>query len=542
MTKHGKRLAKNQQSTLRNTFEANSEEAWGQIKTFAGGPVRWLVAALVVLLLLGAFFLFRFLASVHAPELQPVQTPVEQTGKATSLPTAETELPEEFDESSTVEPLLSGARKDGFYTFLLFGTDKEGTNTDTIMVVSYDVPNQKLSLMSIPRDTMVNVGWDIKKINSVYGMRGLSGFRKQIAKLVGFTPDFYIKIDLQAFVDVVDLIGGVEFDVPIPMHYHDPYQDLSIDLDPGLQTLNGEQAMGLVRFRKSDRGSSGKVTGYDDTGRVQTQQAFLKAMFKKCVKLTNWTKISSYVEIFERNVESDLTLGNMLWFARQAMGLGENGFMTVTAPGNYYASAYSRSTGGMQSYVTIYGKEMVKLVNESFNPYLTQVSLANMDIMGINADGSVYSSTGHVADSRAALPVVTKQTKETGTEESGTEETEPEETEPEEDEPMPEGAEAPVDPTAVTPEETVDGTADATNETGEPTGESGQSDGTQEDGQDGADGQTVSEAPTEQTTGADGTAAADETPDAGAAAEDTQPAETTEPTTTDETPTENGVE
>lgn len=386
-------------------FDENSAEAWEQLKSLFAKPSHRIAA--VVLLLLAAVGIFAacFLGTVRAPELAPERS---AAGRASANKPADNVsgdgLPEEIDDSNTEQPLISGARKEGFYTFLLFGTDKEGTNTDTIMVVSYDVPNQRLNLMSIPRDTMVNVGWDIKKINSVYGMRGLSGFRKHIGKLIGFVPDYYVKIDLQAFVDVVDLIGGVEFDVPIAMHYHDPYQNLNIDLDPGVQRLNGEQAMGLVRFRKSDRGAGGKVSGYDDVGRVSTQQAFLREMFKQCLKIKNWTKITGYVEIFEKNVESDLTLGNMLWFARQAMGLGEDGFHTVTAPGNYYASAWSRSTRSMQSYVTIYAGQMVKLVNASFNPYLTDVTAGNLDIMTVNADGSVSSSTGYVADSAAALP------------------------------------------------------------------------------------------------------------------------------------------
>ena len=505
MAQHGKRLDKSQQNVLLQSFEENSDEAWGQIKSFMKKALCVLLALAAVGLIAAAIYfvpiVYPLISSMRAPELVPAQAvevePAERTEGEVLAP------PEEdvFDESTTEQPLLSGARKENYYTFLLFGTDKEGTNTDTIMVVSYDVGNQKLNLMSIPRDTMVNVGWDIKKINSVYGMRGLGGFKKQIAKLIGFTPDFYVKIDLQAFVDVVDLIGGVEFDVPIPMHYHDPYQDLSIDLEPGLQTLNGEQAMGLVRFRKSDRGNSGKITGYDDTGRVQTQQAFLKEMYKKCVKLTNWTKISSYVEIFENNVESDLTLGNMLWFARQAMELSEDGFVTVTAPGNYYASAYSRSTGGMQSYATLYGREMVRLVNESFNPYLTKVSMSNLDIMGVNPDGSVYSSTGHVVDSAAALPV--KQEEEGDAEE-------PEQP----DEKMPEDAEAPFDPTEEPPDE----------EGGEP-----------EEPEPPAE----DEPPPEDEPPEDG-GASEEPPPEPEPAPAPEPEPTPEPTTTDTTPTESG--
>ena len=428
---------KNKYEQADRMFQENSGEAWGQIRAFFSGPNWWLAALIVVLLTAAAVLLIRFFSGIRAPEIATDPTPPagETAGDRTSG---------EIDDSNTVQPLLSGARKENCYTFLLFGTDKGGSNTDTIMVASYDVGNQKLNLMSIPRDTMVNVPWDVKKINSVYGRRGLDGFREQIAKLIGFTPDYYVNIDLQAFVDVVDLIGGVEFDVPIAMHYHDPYQNLNIDLEPGVQTLNGEQAMGLVRFRKSDRGASGRISGYDDTGRVATQQAFLKAMFQQCLKLKNWTKITGYVEIFNKNVESDLTLGNMLWFARQAMGLGEDGFSTVTAPCTG-ASAWSRSVGNMQSYVTLNGREMVKLVNERFNPYLTDVTLANLDVMGVNADGSVYSSTGHVADAQAALPPPKP------------EEESPEEEPPEEEEPLdgeePADGEEPTDGEEPPPEE-----------------------------------------------------------------------------------------
>lgn len=546
MAQNGKRMDKNN-ARLRQTFEENSDEAWGQIKRFTKRTLIWILALSAVAIIVGAAYfvpiLYPILSTVEAPELSPTETV--NTEAPTQSDAEEPEPEDVFDESTTVRPLLSGARKDGWYTFLLFGTDKEGTNTDTIMVVSYDVTNQKLNLMSIPRDTMVNVGWDIKKINSVYGMRGINGFRKQIAKLIGFTPDYYVKIDLQAFVDVVDLIGGVEFNVPIPMHYHDPYQNLSIDLDPGLQTLNGEQAMGLVRFRKSDRGKGGAITGYDDTGRVQTQQAFLREMFNKCVKLTNWTKIKSYVEIFEKNVESDLTLGNMLWFARQAMSLSEDGFMTVTAPGNYYASAYSRSTGGMQSYVTLYGRQMVNLVNESFNPYLTKVSLSNMDIMGVRSDGSVYSSTGYVADSAAAQPVKKAEEKKPDTSKS-TSKDETRDTskdtgkdtgkdagrdeEPIKDSEMPDNAEAPIDPTVTPPDATTDTEQPDTGETPTDTGETG-AEG------DGNSAETPVEPPAEPEPEKAGDAAPTVEPEP-----QPEPAPAPEPTadTSDTTPTESG--
>ncbi|MBO4915004.1 MAG: LCP family protein [Oscillospiraceae bacterium] len=381
----------------------NMDEAWDQVKAFFGNPVYWIVFCVVVLLFIAGIFTAKFLWEIRAPDIPqnsstgPVtigEEPVEIIGDE---PWDEIH---EIDDSNTEQPVVSGERKEGWYTFLLFGMDKFSGSTDTIMVVAYNVKDQNLNLMSIPRDTMVNVSWDLKKINSVYSMSGINGLKKHIGKLIGFVPDYYVKIDLKAFVEVVDLIGGVEYDVPRVMDYDDDAQDLHIHLKPGLQKLNGEQAMGLVRWRKNNTLTS----GYDDTGRVKTQQSFLKEMFKQCLKLKNWTKISGYVEIFNKDVESDLSLGNMLWFARQAMELSEGDFFTCTIPGNYYAYAWSRSTQSMQSYVTLYRSEVKELVNDSFNPYLSKVTDANLDIMSILQDGSVTSSTGYVADGIAALP------------------------------------------------------------------------------------------------------------------------------------------
>ena len=403
-------------------YKENSDEAWGQVKSFFTDPSHWIVFGIALLMFVAGFFTVKFLAAIHAPDLPSQNGPI-TLGEPGELngPGGPDEV---IDDSNAVRPILSGARKEDFYTFLLIATDASSSNTDTLMVVSYDVKNQKLNLMSIPRDTMVNVSWDIKKINSVYAMSGLNGLKKHIGKLIGFVPDYYVKVDLNAFIEVVDLIGGVDFEVPRAMNYDDPEQNLHIHFKAGMQHLNGQQAMEVVRWRKDNRSASGSVAGYDDTGRIETQQAFLQAALGQALSIRNWTKITEYVEIFKRDVESDLELGNMLWFARKAMDLSAENFTACTIPGNYYASAWSRSTQSMQSYVTLYPQQVVRLVNESFNPYLTQVSLVNLDVMSINADGSVSSTTGYVADSIAAMPPVLPR-------EEDPEETDPgEETEP----------------------------------------------------------------------------------------------------------------
>ncbi|MDE7244719.1 MAG: LCP family protein [Oscillospiraceae bacterium] len=296
-------------------------------------------------------------------------------------------------------PEVSGNRKEGVYTFLLVGTDQDDGNTDTIMVVSYDTRNQDISIMSIPRDTMINVSWDIKKINSVYSRYkdGIEALRKEVKKLIGFAPDFYVKVDLKMFVELVDLIGGVEFDVPQDMNYDDPYQDLHIHLNKGVQTLDGEKAMELVRFRRYSEG---------DIKRVEMQQNFIKALMKECLSIKNWGKIKSYIDLAMENVQTDLEIGSVIWFAANVLGINSgvsalnmDDVYTCTLPGDYWGSAWSRTTGQEQSYVTIYPNEVVKLVNERFNPYEQNVTASMLDAMSILSNGRIASSTGTVRDS-----------------------------------------------------------------------------------------------------------------------------------------------
>ena len=146
----------------------------------------------------------------------------------------------EIDYGEGNRPKADGERKsEDYYTVLLMGRDTGGGgNTDTMLLASYDVTNQKVTVMSIPRDTMVNVPWDVKKINSVYGRYGggddgIKAVYKEIAQLVGFEPDYQVVVEWNAIGEIVDAMGGVYFDVPYNMNYHDPYQDLVIEQAKG---------------------------------------------------------------------------------------------------------------------------------------------------------------------------------------------------------------------------------------------------------------------------------------------------------------------
>ena len=322
---------------------------------------------------------------------------------------------EQIDYGGGTPPRADGERKsEDYYTVLILGRDTGGGgNTDTMLLASYDVTNQKATVMSIPRDTMVNVSWDIKRINSVYnyygaGEKGIQHLYKEVAQLVGFEPDYQVVVEWEAVGEIVDAMGGVYFDVPRNMNYDDPTQNLHIHQEKGYRLLSGDDAMQVIRYRHDNR-VNGKTLGYPDgdLGRIATQQAFLKAVVEQLLQVKNLTKLNQFVKVFQNNVETDMTFTNILWFAQQAVfgGLKVENVNFVTMP-NTPVSCWSRTYQNYQSYVVPNAQELLDLVNSDLSPFVEPSVLSDLDIMSINADGSVSSTTGQVEDSAAAKPPV----------------------------------------------------------------------------------------------------------------------------------------
>ena len=324
-----------------------------------------------------------------------------------------------IDYGDGVQPRVSGERKSkDYYTVLILGRDTGGGgNTDTMLLASYDVTNQKATVMSIPRDTMVNVNWDVKKINSVYNMngggeKGIKALYKEISQLVGFEPDYQVILEWEAVGKIVDAIGGVDFDVPYPMDYHDPAQDLVIEQAPGLRHLSGDDAMQVIRWRKNDKDSPYGYNkgGVGDAGRMELQQNFLKAVIKEMMQPKNVLNIGKIAKVFEESVETDLSFQNILWFGKQAfsggLSMDDVNFMTMPYKGAAaYSRAYSKQLGKdfyLEYVVPIPGK-LLDIVNNQLSPFKEIFTLSDLDIMSVNADGSVSSTTGHVEDSKAAV-------------------------------------------------------------------------------------------------------------------------------------------
>ena len=404
-------------------FDEHGDEAWEQIKGIFTHPKRLLVAALAAVLLVGVITVGGYLLKIRAPELPNRDGDTQDPGQ--------TDV--DLDYGDGVRPRVSGERKSkDFYTVLVLGRDTGGGgNTDTMLLASYDVTNQKATVMSIPRDTMVNVPWDIKKINSVYnyygaGEKGIKALYKEVSQLVGFEPDYQVIIEWDAVGAIVDAMGGVYYDVPRDMNYDDPYQDLYIHQAKGYRKLSGEDAMQVLRYRHDNKDPvTRKRRGYldGDIGRIKTQQGLLKAMIEQLLQLKNVTKIGEFARVVKNNVTSDLTFEEMLWFGSQAVMGGlkvdDVNFVTMPNTGKYI---YSRSIGEPLSYVVPNAQELLDLVNNELSPFVEKFTMSDLDIMSVNSDGSVSSSTGHVEDSKAAKPQNHQSSSgsQTGTGDSGT--------------------------------------------------------------------------------------------------------------------------
>ena len=195
-------------------------------------------------------------------------------------------------------------------------TDISTQFTDTLMFCQYNPSTQKASILSIPRDTFVgsspNSAKAADKINAIYSRKGISTLEEKVSNVVGEQVDYYVVVKTNALIEMVDVLGGVWFEVPIDMVYDDPTQDLHINLKAGYQKLDGDKAEQLLRFRHSNPDSNGKTTTYpaeygtDDYGRMRTQREFMKAILKQAMSIKSIFKIKKIINCIMSNVETNM--------------------------------------------------------------------------------------------------------------------------------------------------------------------------------------------------------------------------------------------
>ena len=225
-----------------------------------------------------------------------------------------------------------------FVLILGVSDDISAELTDTIMLAGYNPDTNQAFLLSIPRDTFIGnneaTAGGFDKINALY-QKDPQKTVKAVEKLTGVNIDYYITVKNQALVDIVNSIGGVEFDVPINMDYDDSSQNLHIHLKSGYQKLNGDQAEQLVRFRHNNNGTTYSASyGDNDEGRMRTQREFLKVVATKVIKTNNLEQLKNVVSAVFNNLETNITLNKMLGYAPFVIDFNINDLQMEQLPGD----------------------------------------------------------------------------------------------------------------------------------------------------------------------------------------------------------------
>ncbi len=395
----GKRLAKKTKPALTPAQAQKRKEKRIMV-------IMIVVAVVMVIAAAGVLLYNRWVKKPNLPPESGQSSGVPESEDPNADPTPEPTL--NFD---AIQPKVSGARKSkDIYTFLIFGSDVTSGLTDTMMIATYDITNQQATVMSLPRDTIVNnTGHRItdKKLNAVYnlwgqGDDGVTALKNEVSELVGFVPDYYIRIDWELVGEMVDAIGGVWFDNPYHMEYYDPYQDLNIYQEKGYRQIFGDDAMQIVRWRHNGTYKGVPIPGGgdgSDLSRLQVQHDFLKAVLKQTLQIQNVFRIGQLAELFGNRVDSDLSVENIFWFAQEAImgGLQVDDVEFCTMPvasGKYYQAKYDTT----YSFVYPIQSQLLTLINEGLNPYVEQVTIRQLDLMSQASDGSLRSSTGRLAD------------------------------------------------------------------------------------------------------------------------------------------------
>jgi LCP family protein required for cell wall assembly len=293
--------------------------------------------------------------------------------------------------------------------FAILCTDEDGTRTDTIIVGCYNSVTNGLSLISVPRDTVVTVDDDTynkmneeypetsnhtMKINAVhhYGGEkyGVEMILAELEEIFDIKIDYYVKVNFDAFDYLIDSIGGVEYDVPMDMDYDDPAQDLAIHLKAGKQMLNGEQAEGLVRFRY----------GYSngDIGRIETQQNFIKELMRQLLdKDTIFSNATAYVTTFFKYITTDVKLADAIKYMSVVKDFDANNLTTYLLPGStdgpVISGGYTMDEEGVEELAyNVFKKSSMQIMAEQREQQATQQ--AEQEAKEVSKDCSIQVLNG----------------------------------------------------------------------------------------------------------------------------------------------------
>lgn len=235
------------------------------------------------------------------------------------------------DEVTQVLEAAEPKRADDPFYMLIMGVDArelgEESRSDTLIIARIDPPQNSVTMLSIPRDTRVEIpGHGKTKINAAHAYGGPALAIETVTELTGLPISHYAEVNFAGFKQIVDALGGVTVDVPEDIYDMKAanHVEEAARLEQGVQLLDGAHALTFVRSRQFPEG---------DLQRIRNQQTFFKAVLVEMQKPANLLRLPSAIEAVADAIYTDLSVGDMLRIANQMKGMDPDDLETVTMPG-----------------------------------------------------------------------------------------------------------------------------------------------------------------------------------------------------------------
>lgn len=248
-----------------------------------------------------------------------------------------------FRNNSGVSDGVVEEANDGKINVLMMCVDMDGLRTDAIMLAQYDSEQNKVSIMSIPRDTRVFIGNRYQKINAAHAylyedgeIGGPEATCGAVSRLTGVPINYYVDFSFDAVAQIINDLGPVNFDIPDihgdgqGMVYDDPVQGLHINIPPGNHDLNGSQVVQVLRYRKNNRGM-GYIDG--DMGRIRLQQDFIKALVDQKLNASIILKIPAIFKNVTKNIKTNVSVSDVVKYSKYLTSISSVNINTMTLPG-----------------------------------------------------------------------------------------------------------------------------------------------------------------------------------------------------------------
>jgi LCP family protein required for cell wall assembly len=227
--------------------------------------------------------------------------------------------------------------------------------SDAMILVRLDPTTKKVTALSIPRDSRVEIpGYGVQKINAANYLGGAVLSAKTVSNLAGNVGiDRYMRVNVEGFGQLIDALGGVDIYVPKRMKYQDDSQHLYINLNQGQQLLDGNKAIQYMRYRHDELG---------DIGRVQRQQAFFRAIISQKLKLETITKIPDVLAVVKQNLDTNMSVQEILAIAAFVSKVDRHDTKLLMVSGRF-----STSQEFPLSYWIVDDRRLARLMKEHFN-------------------------------------------------------------------------------------------------------------------------------------------------------------------------------